>query len=203
MKVLFDLGHPAHVHYFKNLIELLQKHGHRVLVIARKKDVTQKLLKNYKIPYKSRGEGSKTLIGKFFYLFKTNLKLYHYSKLFKPDIFVSFASPYAAQIAFYFNKPHIAFTDTENAKLGIAAFLPFTSAVVTPKSFKNPLGKNHIKFDGYMENTYLHPNYFKPSAEILKKLGLSIEERYVVLRLVSWDASHDVGQKGFSSKNVD
>ena len=92
MKVLFDLGHPAHVHYFKNLIELLQKHGHKVLVIARKKDVTQELLKAYKIPYKSRGEGSKTLIGKFFYLFKTNLKLYHYSKSFEPDIFISFAS---------------------------------------------------------------------------------------------------------------
>ena len=147
MKVLFDLGHPAHVHYFKNLIELLQKHGHKVLVIARKKDVTQKLLKNYKIPYKSRGEGSKTLIGKFFYLFKSNFKIYHYSRLFKPDIFVSFASPYAAQIAFYFNKPHIAFTDTENAKLGIGAFLPFTNAVVTPKTFKKPLGKNHIKFE--------------------------------------------------------
>ena len=202
MKVLFDLGHPAHVHYFKNLIELLQKHGHKVLVIARKKDVTQKLLKNYKIPYKSRGKGSKTLIGKFFYLFKSNFKIYHYSRLFKPDIFVSFASPYAAQIAFYFNKPHISFTDTENAKLGIAAFLPFTSAVLTPKSFKNPLGKNHIKFDGYMENTYLHPNYFKPSAKILKKLNLSMEEKYVVLRLVSWNASHDIGQKGFSSKNL-
>ena len=200
MKILFDLGHPAHVHYFKNLIELLEKNDHKVLVIARKKDVTQELLKNYKIPYKSRGKGSKTLIGKFFYLFKTNFKLYHYSKLFQPDIFVSFASPYAAQIAFYFNKPHIAFTDTENAKLGIAAFLPFTNAVITPKSFKSTLGKNHIKFDGYMENTYLHPNYFKPSVKILEKLNLSVGERYVVLRLVSWNASHDVGQKGFSSK---
>jgi len=202
MKVLFDLGHPAHVHYFKNLIKLLQKHGHKVLVIARKKDVTQKLLKNYKIPYKSRGEGSKTLIGKFFYLFKTNFKLYHYSKLFKPDIYVSFASPYAAQIAFYFNKPHIAFTDTENAKLGIAAFMPFTNVVVTPKTFKSPLGKNHIKFDGYMENTYLHPNYFKPNVKILERLSLSEGERYVVLRLVSWGASHDVGQKGFSTRTL-
>ena len=53
-----------------------------------------------------------------------------------------------------------------------------------------------------MENTYLHPNYFKPSAKILKKLNLSMEEKYVVLRLVSWNASHDIGQKGFSSKTL-
>ena len=165
-----------------------------------KKDVTQNLLKNYKIPYKSRGEGSKNLIGKFLYLFRANLKLYNYSILFEPDMFVSFASPYAAQVAFYFNKPHIAFTDTENATLGIASFLPFTNIVLTPKSFKNHLGKNHIRFDGYMENTYLHPNYFKPDLKVLKKLNLINGERYVVLRLVSWNASHDIGQKGFSLK---
>ena len=47
MKILFDLGHPAHVHYFKNLIKLLEKNGNKVLIIAREKDVTQNLLKHY------------------------------------------------------------------------------------------------------------------------------------------------------------
>ena len=197
MRILFDLGHPAHVHYFKYLIKLLKKNGNQVLVVAREKDVTQRLLKNYGIPYLSRGKGSKTLLGKIFYLFKANLRLHKYSIIFQPDIFISFASPYAAQIASYFNKPHIAFTDTEHAKLGIASFLPFTDTIITPKTFKGNLGHNHIKFDGYMEDAYLHPRYFKPDKNILKKLNLSDQERYVVLRLVSWDASHDIGQKGF------
>ena len=197
MRVLFDLGHPAHVHYFKNLIKLLKKNGNQVLIVAREKDVTHSLLRNYKIPYSSRGKGSKTLSGKLFYLFKANFQLYKYSIVFKPDLFISFASPYAAQIANYFNKPHIAFTDTEHAKLGIASFLPFTDTIITPKTFKGNLGHNHIKFDGYMEDTYLHPKYFKPNKNILKKLNISNQEKYVVLRLVSWDASHDIGQKGF------
>tara|TARA_B100000073_G_scaffold55428_1_gene41049 strand:+ start:337 stop:1383 length:1047 start_codon:yes stop_codon:yes gene_type:complete len=197
MRVLFDLGHPAHVHYFKNLIKLLKKNGNQVLIVAREKDVTHSLLRNYKIPYSSRGKGSKTLSGKLFYLFKANFQLYKYSIVFKPDLFISFASPYAAQIANYFNKPHIAFTDTEHAKLGIASFLPFTDTIITPKTFKGNLGHNHIKFDGYMEDTYLHPKYFKPNKNILKKLNLNNQEKYVVLRLVSWDASHDIGQKGF------
>ena len=197
MRILFDLGHPAHVHYFKYLIKLLKKNGNKVLIVAREKDVTQHLLKNYGIPYLSRGKGSKTLIGKIFYLFKANIRLYKYSIIFQPDIFISFASPYAAQMASYFNKPHIAFTDTEHAKLGIASFLPFTDTIITPKTFKGNLGHNHIKFDGYMEDAYLHPKYFKPDKNILKKLNLSDQERYVVLRLVSWDASHDIGQKGF------
>ena len=197
MRILFDLGHPAHVHYFKNLIRLLKEHGNQVLIVAREKDVTHSLLKCYKMPYLSRGKGSKTLHGKLFYLFKANLQLHKYSILFKPDLFISFASPYAAQIARFYNKPHISFTDTEHAKLGIASFLPFTNTIITPKSFKGYLGYNHIKFDGYMEDTYLHPKYFKPNENILKKLNLSKKEKYVVLRLVSWDANHDIGQKGF------
>ena len=52
-----------------------------------------------------------------------------------------------------------------------------------------------------MENTYLHPDHFKPNINVLKKLNLNKREKYVVLRLVSWDASHD-GQKGFSIKNL-
>ena len=203
MRILFDLGHPAHVHYFKYLIKLLKKNGNKVLIVAREKDVTQRLLKNYGIPYLSRGKGSKTLIGKIFYLFKANIRLYKYSIIFQPDIFISFASPYAAQMASYFNKPHIAFTDTEHAKLGIASFLPFTDTIITPKTFKGNLGHNHIKFDGYMEDAYLHPKYFKPDKNILKKLNLSDQERYVVLRLVSWDASHDIGQKGFRIDTLD
>ena len=202
MRILFDLGHPAHVHYFKNLIKLLKKNGSQVLIVAREKDVTHSLLKYYNMPYLSRGKGSKTLSGKLFYLFKANLQLYKYSILFKPDLFISFASPYAAQIAHFFNKPHISFTDTEHAKLGIASFLPFTDTIITPKSFKGHLGHNHIKFDGYMEDAYLHPKYFKPDENILKKLNLTNKEKYVVLRLVSWDASHDIGQKGFNIETL-
>ena len=88
---------------------------------------------------------------------------------------------HTAQIASYFNKPHIAFTDTEHAKLGISSFLPFTDTIITPKAFKGNLGHNHIKFDGYMEDTYLHPKYFKPNKNILKKLNL-VTKKYVVLR---------------------
>jgi predicted glycosyltransferase len=35
MKVLIDMGHPAHVHFFKNTIWELEKRGHEVKVTAR------------------------------------------------------------------------------------------------------------------------------------------------------------------------
>ena len=51
MRVLIDVGHPAHVHFFKNTIWSLEKKGHKVMVVSRDKDVVLELLKAYKIPH--------------------------------------------------------------------------------------------------------------------------------------------------------
>ena len=114
MKIFVDIGHPAHVHYFKNLILNLKHKGHEFLITAREKDVSQELLDNYNIPYTSRGMGSDSLVGKFFYLLKADFQLLKLARDFKPDIFLSFASPYAGQVSSMIQKPHIAFTDTEH-----------------------------------------------------------------------------------------
>ncbi|MBI88901.1 MAG: hypothetical protein CMG60_02340 [Candidatus Marinimicrobia bacterium] len=197
MKIFLDIGHPAHVHYFKNFIMEIKNEGHKVLITARNKDVTHNLLDHYSIQYVSRGEGKRGLIGKFFYLFKANYQLYKIAKIFKPNLFLSFASPYAAQVAFFLKKPHITFTDTENAKIGIMSFLPFSQIVLTPNAYKNHLGNKHIRFNGFMEQCYLHPKYFQPNNNFFTNLNLALNQKYVIIRLVSWNASHDIGQKGF------
>ena len=35
MKIFLDIGHPAHVHYFKNFIMEIKNEGHKVLITAR------------------------------------------------------------------------------------------------------------------------------------------------------------------------
>ena len=198
MKIFVDIGHPAHVHYFKNLILNLKHKGHEFLITAREKDVSQELLDNYNIPYTSRGTGSDSLVGKFFYLLKADFQLLKLARDFKPDIFLSFASPYAGQVSSMIQKPHIAFTDTEHAKLGILSFLPFTNIVLTPYAYKSDHGDKHLRFNGYMEQCYLQKQYFKPNNKVLKKLNLKEDHKFVIIRLVSWKASHDIGHKGFS-----
>ena len=203
MKIFVDIGHPAHVHYFKNLILNLKHKGHEFLITAREKDVSQKLLDNYNIPYISRGTGSDRLVGKFFYLLKANFQLLKLAIDFKPDIFLSFASPYASQVSSIINRPHIALTDTEHAKLGILSFLPFTNTVLTPDVYKSDHGDKHLRFHGYMEQCYLQKQYFRPKNKILKELKLKENHKFVIIRLVSWKASHDIGQKGFSLDYVE
>ncbi len=197
MKILIDIGHPAHVHYFRNFIQIMQEKKHTILVVARDKEVSQVLLKKYNIPYVTRGKGGNGLSGKIIYLIKANLLLFSKAFSFKPDIFLSFASPYAAQVSWLLRKPHIAFTDTEHAKLGNYAFMPFTSTIITPNAFQGDLGEKHIEFNGFMEQCYLDKKYFTPN-NVSDLLKLKKDEKYIVLRFVSWGASHDIGHTGLS-----
>lgn len=200
MRIFIDIGHPAHVHYFRNFIRLMQSKGHEFFVSARDKEVSLDLLDKYNIPYFNRGKGSSNILGKAAWLFKADWLLLSKAIKFKPDLFLSFASPYAAHVAKILGKPHIAFTDTENAKIGILSFAPFTECIVTPDSFQKDFGAKHVRFNGFMELCYLHPNSYSPDRKILNELSVMENEPFALVRFVSWGANHDIGQTGISNR---
>jgi predicted glycosyltransferase len=200
MKILIDIGHPAHVHYFRNFIGLMTRNGHQIQVTSRDKEVTFDLLRKYDIQFISRSKGGKGLFGKIFYILYADLKLIRVGLHLKPDILLSFASTYAAHASFILRKPHIAFDDTEHSKYEIFLYRPFTKVILNPQSFKKDFGKKQIRFKGFMELCYLHPKYFSPVNNVLIQLNLSESEPFVLLRFVSWTASHDMGETGFSSE---
>lgn len=98
MKICIDIGHPAHIHYFRNFMRLMSEKGHEFFVSARDKEMSHILLDKYNISYFNRGRGSDNLVGKFFYLIKTVVILLFKCRAYKPDIFISFASPYVTRI---------------------------------------------------------------------------------------------------------
>ena len=51
MKVLFQFGHPAHFHLFRNTIEGLNRDGHQTYILIRKKDILEDLLIQSGLPY--------------------------------------------------------------------------------------------------------------------------------------------------------
>jgi len=201
VRIFIDIGHPAHVHYFRNFINIMKDKGHDFFICARDKEMAHHLLKYYGINYTTRGKGRKGLIGKILYILEADLKIYKYAKKFKPDVFLSFSSAYAAHVSKLLGKPHIAFDDTEHAKYEHLLYVPFSDAILTPTCFSKKLGKKQIFFDGYMELCYLNKNYFEPDHNIKEKLGLNSTENYVILRFVSWGASHDIGHVGISIEN--
>jgi len=203
MNIFFDIGHPGHVHYFKNTINNLRANGHSILITARNRDVIFELLEKSNLPYFNRGGGRNSKTGKLIYMLYANIKLLFWSFNFKPDLFVSFSSPYAAQIAKIINKPHIALNDTEHTdKIHQKFTYPFSSIIITPKSYSTNLGRKHIKFDNIIEGLYLHTNYFTPNVNIYKDLGLKENEKFVLLRFVSWQAHHDYGQSGLNEQTI-
>jgi hypothetical protein len=199
MKIFIDIGHPAHVHYFRNFIKVMNEKGHEFFITARNKEVTHELLNYYRIPFKSRGNGRRGYLGKFLYIFEADYKLLKEAKKFNPDLFLSFSSSYAAQVSKIMGKPHIAFDDTEHAKYEHLMYVPFTDCIITPFCFKKDFGKKHIRFKGTMDLAYLHPKYFFDDTNYLKELNLT-STTFFILRFVSFNASHDRSQKGISNK---
>jgi len=200
MRILLDIGHPAHVHHFRNFIRIMESREHEFMIVARDKDLSHTLLEAYNLPYLSRGRGKRNLLGKLIYMLQADFFILRKSIRFKPDIFLSFTSPYAAQVSTFFGKPHISFDDTEHAVFGHLFYRPFTNIVLTPSSYNKSFGAKQIRFNGLMELCYLHPNYYKPEDSVLDLLGVNKGEKYTVLRFVSWDANHDIGHSGLTLK---
>ncbi|MBK9097320.1 MAG: DUF354 domain-containing protein [bacterium] len=200
MKIFIDIGHPAHVHYFRNFIKIMEGKGHSFFVCARDKEVTHSLLNYYQIDYTTRGKGGKSIAAKLVYIAKADRIIYKLAKNFNPDVFLSFGSAYAAHVSRFMHKPHIAFDDTEHARFEHMMYVPFTDVVLTPTSFSKTIGPKQIFFHGYMELCSLHKNYFKADNNVKLKLGLKPNENYVIIRFVAWSANHDILQSGIKDE---
>jgi len=198
MKILVDIGHPAHIHYFKNCAQILTAKGYQFLFVVRERDSTIELIESLGFNYVSRGKGAKGLLNKMLMIPKIDRKLYGIAKRFKPDMFLSMCSPYAAHVAWLMRKPHICFDDTELAKFEHLLCRPFTPVTLSPSCYYGKLDKRQLLFTAYLELCYLHPKYFTPDESIKQVIGLQNGEKYCILRLISWDANHDVYQHGLT-----
>jgi len=198
MRILVDIGHPAHVHMFKNMIWTLENDGHEVKITTRDKDVTLNLLDAYRFNYEFLGKHRKKIASKISGAIKTNYSLYKIAKKFKPDILTGASGNfYIAQVSRLIRKPSVIFEDSEPDQSIYWLCEPFATAMCTPVCFKGKLNpKKHIRYNGYKELAYLHPNYFKPDSTILDDLYLDNADSFVILRFVAWQASHDMGRKG-------
>jgi len=200
MKILISVGHPAHVHLFKNLIWILEKKGHEIKIIARNKEVCINLLDTYGFDYTQISNTGSGLFGLGIEMISRVLKLFPLIINFKPDLILSMMDPSVAIDAKILGKKYISLADTEHATFVIKSVLPLSDAVLTPSCFKKELGKKQIKYAGYHELAYLHPNYFTPNPEVLSELELTKGDKFIILRFVSWGASHDVGHHGIQNK---
>ena len=177
-------------------MQIMKQEGSSFFVSSRNRSIIFELLEIYNIPFYDRGKGSDSIIGKLLYLLLADLKLLFKARKFKPDIFLSFASPYTAHVAWFLRKPHIVLDDTEHARFGHLFYKPFSTVFLNPTCFKKDFGPKQIRFKSFTELFYLHPNYLSSQPDISGKLKLLINQKFALLRFVSWKANHDIGHSG-------
>lgn len=208
MKVLFDLGHPADVHLFKNSIRHCYRQGYQVQIVIRPRDNMRELLDRYGFPYRSIGHFD-TPLSKIWGIFRIGLVLNRITRQFRPDLMVSFGSPYSAHLSWFYHIPSITLVDTEPKFMTPfyfyyrVVFQPFVKKVFLPESFTSHFSAPRIvRYRGYKELAYLHPNHFRVQPEVLKPLNLRRDERNIVVKFAATDAIHDVNYRMFPSNEA-
>jgi len=200
MKILVDINHPAHVHFFRNAMSLFQKQGHRVIITASHKDIAIDLLREYSLEFIDMGSYGNSVTSKTLMLLVMDIKMFWIYLKHRPDYSLGIASSRICHPALFFKVKSLVFDDTDHAKLQKALYWPFAYKIYSPSCYLGDLGKKHIKYEGYHELAYLHPNRFTPDPAILKEINVLPGEKYFVVRFVSWGAAHDIGHKGFSTE---
>jgi len=200
MRIVIGKGHPKDVHLWKNIINNLMNHGHEIKIVVWDKDITLYLLDTYGFSYEILGKSYKSMLRKAYGLFISELISLKVAKNFKPDILVGSESC-LAHVSKLIRKPFIAFVDTEHATLTNWLKFPFSDAICTPSCYNKKLNPaKQITFNGYLELAYLHPNYFEPDPSVLDEAGVSRRDVFIILRFISWSASHDVGLRGIDKQ---
>lgn len=202
MRILVGIGHPAHVHFYRNAIDEWNRDGHHVAVISKPRKLALELLEEYQIEHEVVGSSriqQTNPIVKGAGFARYELDTLRHVRRFSPDVVTGIANVPLSHASAIFDCDSIIFTDTEHGTVQNALSFPFADAIVTPDCYQNEIGDKQIRYPGYHELAYLHPNRFEPDQTVLESAGLEKDDKFVILRLVGWSAVHDYGDSGFNS----
>lgn len=190
MRILFQLGHPAHYHLFKNTIADLQRDGHQTYILIKTKDILEDLLKASRMSYVNilpSGKKSKiTLLLRLWRVFLFTLT--HHI-----DVLVG-STPEVAQVAWLLRRRSVIMAEDDASIVPqfIKAVRPFADQYLSPISCNNGvLEKQTTHYEGFHKLAYLHPNRFTPKPDIVDQY-FPHNEPYFLLRFAQLNAYHDV-----------
>ena len=201
MKAMICFTHPAWVHQFHHIIWRMRERGDEVLCFVAEKDGNSTLLERYGIPYvrcaKSTG---KNPVEKALLFLKLSVQFSLAALKWKPDIMIGRAAPMLAVAAWVSGKPHLIYEDTEVSRFALRICKRLSTKILTPRTFLTDLGPRQERLDTYKELFYLHPSVFTPDKQVLRDCGFNPDEKYILVRFVAWNASHDIGKHGLDDE---
>jgi uncharacterized protein len=205
-RILIYLGHPAHYHNISKVAPELEKKGHKILIIARGKDVLFDLIKNLPfkkvlVPDKRKERSTLSLITsvlkrewlvlKEAWRFKANL-------LIGTDIVIT-------HVGRLLNIPSLVLNEDDAAAVPLLAKMgfKFSSWTLSPVCCDiSPYNHKKIEYNSYHELGYLHPNHFKPDQDIVKKY-VDPGSVFFIIRFAKLTAHHDKGITGITDEKAE
>ncbi len=199
MKILVCIGHPAHFHYLKYVINNLISHGHQVYIATKDVPIIRRLLDIEGYSYFFIGKKSKSIFGKLFMQMIIYVKLLYIAWTKRIDVGIGSAM-LISPISKLCKMKSINMDDDDDEVSKFSMFSHyFSDAVLTPDAIKgHRKGDNAVFYAGCHELAYLHPNHFSPDVSVLKKANIQEGERFFILRFVAFQAYHDGGHSGIS-----
>ena len=197
-KFLFYMGHPAHFHNISVVIKQLSEKGHKIHLVGRDKDVLFDLVEG--LPYSisklkpRRGSGKIALIWE---VVKREFKMLRIVLRSKPDVMIA-TDIVVPHIGKLLKIPTIILNEDDVneipffTKYGIR----YCSVALSPLSCDG--GKYQyktVKYNGYHELAYLHPDHFSPDKSRIQHL-FGKQEKYFIIRFSGLTAHHDSGVSG-------
>jgi hypothetical protein len=205
MHYLFYLGHPAHFHLFRNTILALESHGHKLSVMIKKKDILEDLMHRSGILYVNiLPEGRKDSIsGIAMGVLKRDWRLFAYCLKHRPDLMIG-TSTEIGHVGSLLNIPTINVNEDDASVVPFYSRIsyPFSSHILSPVVCNNGQWEyKSIKYNGYNELAYLHPENFIPSGDIVRKY-LPMDKPYFLIRFAKLNAHHDKGIRGITDEQA-
>lgn len=200
MRILIDIGHPAHVHYFRNLANNLKTNGHTVTITVKDLTSARFLLDRYDLEYIVLPKKSDNIILKFFNQIRYDwyvLKICHRNKI---DLAIG-VSLTITHLSLFSGIRSIAFDDDDDEvqPLFVKWGQPYATELLSPDVLKcKQRRKDVVYYPGYHELAYLHPNHFSPDEKILSEIRLKKGDPFFILRFNAFKAHHDAGVMGLS-----
>ncbi len=197
--VAFLPAHPAQLWVLRPVAAAVSEFA-RCLWILRDKDCLVTLADRLGLRYTVLSTAGRGVFGNSAELLANIVRAWRLTRREHIDLWVTKygAGNIAARLA---RRRSIAFNDDDaDIVPAIAATsYPFAEAVLVPRGVRmGRYQRRARRYRGTHELMYLHPDRFTPDPAVFGELGLPPDGRFAIVRLVSLQAHHDVGERGMS-----
>jgi hypothetical protein len=203
MRIGFHFAHPAHFHFFKNVIKELRSNGHNILITYNDKDVLENLINESDFNHLSQKlnviKNPNSSLRLHLQFIQKNIGVFIKYLKFKPDIVVgtSIIICIIGKILKYYS---VIFNEDDFDVVRKTADFgyPMANNIVCPSVCRTGrFEPKCVKYNGYHELAYLNPKCFQPKKEIVNKY-FSFEKPYFIIRFAKLIAHHDKKIRGIN-----